>query len=91
MAKFKLSIIIILILSSPPTVGFCLDKKAVAIQGLKSELSLLILIFATENVLRMSSDKHVYQWQTYFSDRVIHSNLTEMRNIHHQCKLKIHD
>lgn len=86
MTVFKLNIIISL--SSPPMVGFYSGTKAIAIQGPKSELSLLIFIFATDNAIPASSDKHAYDHRRTFLI-VIHSNLTEMRNVCHQNKIKM--
>lgn len=86
MTMFKLNII--LSLSSPPMVDFYSDTKAIAIQRLKSELSLLIFIFATDNAIPVSSDKHAYDHRHTFLI-VIHSNLTEMRNVCYQNKIKM--
>lgn len=87
MAIVKLSIAISLF--SVPTMGLYSDTKAVAFQGPESELSLLIFNFATDNLIHIPSDKHAYNQQTRFSDKVIHSNLTEMRNVFHQNKTKM--
>lgn len=43
---------------------FYCDTEVVTIQGSRSKLSPVILSFATNNVILMSSDQHAYDHQT---------------------------
>ncbi|XP_054575903.1 skin secretory protein xP2-like [Eptesicus fuscus] len=65
------------------------SEEELPVEEPKSEFSLLIFNFSRDNLIHISSDKHAYNQQTWFSDKVIHSNMTEMRNVSHQNKTKL--